>query len=98
MFTKDYYIYIMSNENGNVMYIGVTNDLIRRVYEHKGHFLKGFTDKYNVEKLIYYEQYNDVNIALDREKQLKHWNRKKKEVLVDSFNKERRDLYLDISG
>jgi len=67
----------MSNKTDSVIYIGVTNDLIRRVYEHKNHLIKGFTSNYNVEKLIYFEDYNDIELAITREKQLKSWKREK---------------------
>jgi len=77
MFNKQYYTYIMSNKTDSVIYIGVTNDLIRRVYEHKNHLIKGFTSNYNVEKLIYFEDYNDIELAITREKQLKSWKREK---------------------
>ena len=84
---KESYIYIMTNNHKNVLYIGVTNDLIRRVYEHKNHLSKdSFTDKYNCGTCIYYEKYNDINQAIERETQLKKWSRKKKENLITSKN------------
>ena len=77
-----YYVYIMSNDHKNVIYIGVTNDLIRRVYEHKNHLDKGsFTSRYNVENLVYYEVTTDIDSAIEREKQIKGWNRKRKDKL-----------------
>ena len=84
---KEYYIYIVTNFDRTVLYIGVTNDLIRRVYEHK-HYLfdNSFTDKYNCGICIYYEKYNDINQAIERETQLKKWSRKKKENLIISKN------------
>ena len=89
-----YYVYILTNENGNVLYTGITNDLIRRVYEHKNHLDKGsFTARYNVEKLVYYETTNDVESAIAREKQIKGWNRKRKNKLVESKNPNWNDLY-----
>jgi len=91
---NNYYVYIMSNWNNKVLYIGVTNNLKRRVYEHKNHLLDGFTDKYNVEKLVYYENTNDIVSAIGREKQLKGWNRAKKEALIDALNPDRVDLSL----
>ena len=69
---KPMYVYIMSNKNNNVLYIGVTNDLVRRVYEHKNKILKGFTAKYNVDKLVYYECFDDELSAIQREKNLKN--------------------------
>lgn len=84
---KESYIYIMTNNHKNVLYIGVTNDLIRRVYEHKNHEIKGsFTDKYNCENCVYYEKWSDIEKAFDRETQLKKWNRKKKEDLINKKN------------
>ncbi len=68
-----YYIYFLTNSNNKVMYVGVTNDLRRRVYEHQNKLVKGFTEKYNVNKLVYYEQTNDVISALTREKEIKKW-------------------------
>ena len=79
-----YYIYILTNENRNVIYTGVTNDLIRRIYEHKKHLDKGsFTSRYNVENLVYFEVTTDVKAAIEREKQIKGWNRKRKNKLVE---------------
>ena len=89
-----YYVYILSNSNRNVLYTGMTNDLIRRVYEHKHHLDKGgFTSRYNVENLVYYEVTSDVNSAIEREKQIKGWNRKHKNKLVESKNPNWVDLY-----
>ena len=75
------------------MYIGVTNDINRRVFEHKNELIEGFTKKYHVHKLVYYEKYSDVNKAIAREKQLKRWTRKKKNELVESKNPEWIALY-----
>ena len=89
-----YYVYILTNEKGNVLYTGVTNDLIKRVFEHKHHLDKGsFTARYNVEKLVYFEMTSDVKAAIEREKQIKGWNRKRKNQLVESMNPEFKDLY-----
>lgn len=89
-----YYVYILTNEKGNVLYTGVTNDLIKRVFEHKHHLDKGsFTARYNVEKLVYFEMTSDVKAAIEREKQIKGWNRKRKNQLVESMNPELKDLY-----
>ena len=89
-----YYVYILANATGTVVYIGVTKDLIRRVYEHK-HNLdpSSFTAKYDVHKLVYYEMTSDINAAIAREKQLKGWNRKRKNKLVESRNPKWEDLY-----
>ena len=92
-----YYVYILTNEQGNVLYTGVTNDLIRRVYEHKNHLDKGsFTAQYNVEKLVYFEVTSDVTAAIEREKQIKGWNRKRKNKLVESKNPNWIELYDDL--
>ena len=89
-----YYVYILTNEKGNVLYTGVTNDLIKRVFEHKHHLDQGsFTARYNVEKLVYFEMTSDVKAAIEREKQIKGWNRKRKNQLVESMNPELKDLY-----
>ena len=89
---KTYYVYLLTNWNNKVMYIGVTNNLERRIYEHKNKLIKGFTEKYNVNKLVHYEQTSDITAAITREKELKHWRREKKNMLVGSTNKEWRDL------
>ncbi|MBO5883407.1 MAG: GIY-YIG nuclease family protein [Clostridia bacterium] len=81
-----YYVYILVNKNNTVMYIGVTNDLKRRLYEHKSDQIKGFTNKYQVHKLVYFEEYSEVNQAIAREKQLKCWVRSKKNQLVEKKN------------
>ena len=92
-----YYVYLLTNEKGNVIYTGVTNDLLRRVYEHKNHLDKGsFAAQYNIEKLVYYETTNDVESAIAREKQIKGWNRKRKNKLVESKNPDWKDLYDDL--
>ena len=75
---KQYYIYIMTNKNNSVLYTGVTNDLMRRVYEHKNKLVDGFAKKYNIDKLVFYEIYSDVNDAIAREKQIKGGSRAKK--------------------
>ncbi len=88
-----YYTYILSNINNKVLYIGMTNDLIRRVAEHKYKIIKGFTYKYNVDKLVYFEIFDFVELAISREKQLKAFSRIKKEALISSFNSDWIDLY-----
>ncbi|MFC2133408.1 GIY-YIG nuclease family protein [Bacteroidota bacterium] len=88
---KHYYVYILSN-NSKTLYIGVTNDLKRRMYEHKNELIDGFTKKYNLTKLVYYESTTDVNSAIKREKQLKNWHRQWKINLIESFNKDWNDL------
>ena len=90
-----YYVYIMSNWNNKVVYIGVTNNLERRDYEHKNKLIDGFTKKYNVNKLVYFEQTSDVRVSLEREKQIKKFRREKKNMLIESINPDWRDLSLD---
>ena len=87
-----YYVYILTNKNNSVLYIGVTNDLQRRVYEHKSELIDGFTKRYHLSKLIYFEEYSDVNEAISREKQLKSWSRTKKNSLVLNSNPKLKDL------
>lgn len=82
----------MANWNNKVMYIGVTNDLARRVYEHKNKLVEGFTEKYNINKLVYYENFFDISEAIHREKELKKWRREKKNKLVENLNIEWKDL------
>jgi len=90
----EYYVYMMSNTHRNVLYTGITNDLIRRVYEHRNHLDKGsYSDRYNAEYLVYYESTTDVRVAIEREKQIKGWNRKRKDKLVTSKNPNWVDLY-----
>ena len=84
---------MMSNSRNTVLYIGVTNDLNRRVLEHKSFSVPGFTQRYCCDKLVYFEEYSDINQAIYREKQLKGWTRARKDVLVDSMNSKRIDLY-----
>ena len=89
-----YYVYVLTNWNNKVLYIGVTNNLERRLYEHKHHLAEGFTKKYNVHKLVYFEYTSDVHAALAREKQLKGWTRAKKNALVTADNPNWDDLSL----
>ena len=92
-----YYVYIMANQQVNVIYTGVTKDLRRRVYEHKNHLDKGsFTARYNVEKLVYFEVTSDVESAIEREKQIKGWNRKRKNKMIENKNPDWMDLYENI--
>ncbi|MBQ9535735.1 MAG: GIY-YIG nuclease family protein [Clostridia bacterium] len=89
---NNYYVYILTNDNNKVMYIGVTNDLRRRLYEHRTHIVGGFTKKYKTHKLVYFEHTTDINAAIKREKQLKGWKRDKKNALVEAINPEWNDL------
>ena len=81
-----YYVYIITNKENKVLYTGVTNSLERRIYEHKNKIIKGLTSKYNVNKLVYFEETKDVNEAIAREKEIKGWRRSKKVALIESVN------------
>jgi putative endonuclease len=94
--SKQYYVYMMTNKNNRVLYTGVTNDLKRRVYEHKQKLVDGFTKKYNVLKLIYYEIFEDSENAILREKKIKAGSRQKKIDLINAINKEWIDLYEEL--
>lgn len=93
---RQYYIYIMTNKRNTTVYTGVTNALKRRVYEHKEKRVDGFTKKYNITKLVYYEVFEDIENAILREKQIKGGSRQKKIELINSMNKEWRDLYEEL--
>ncbi len=90
---NNYYVYILASKKNGTTYIGITNDLARRVYEHKSGLIKGFTNRYQIDKLVYFEETNDVNSAIYREKQLKKWNRKWKLALIEKSNPFWKDLY-----
>ena len=89
-----YFVYIMTNKSGT-LYVGVTNDLERRMSEHKNSLIEGFTKKYKINKLLYYEETNDILVAINREKQIKGWRRDKKIALIESSNPEWKDLSED---
>ena len=91
MMSKEYYVYIMTNKS-RTLYTGVTNDLMRRVYEHKNKLVKGFTSRYNIQYLVHYETSSSIDSAIEREKQIKGWIRAKKIALIDSMNPEWKDL------
>ena len=93
---KTYYVYILANKRNGTLYIGVTNDLIRRVYEHKNDLINGFTKKYKIHMLVYYEHTNDVYSAIQREKRLKKWGRKWKMELIEEMNPDWHDLYKEL--
>ena len=95
MTERQYCVYIMANVHNTVLYTGVTNNLQRRVYEHKNELIDGFTKKHKCKKLVYFESSNDIKAMLEREKQLKNWNRSKKERLIRNMNPEWKDLSLD---
>ena len=91
-----YYVYILASKLYGTLYIGVMNDLVRRVWEHKNDFVEGFTKKYGVHRLVYYEQCGDVESAITREKQMKKWKRRWKLELIEKINPSWKDLYNDI--
>jgi putative endonuclease len=93
VYLRQFYVYILTNKMHSVLYTGVTNDLVRRVYEHRGNFVDGFTKRYKVHKLIYYEVAENAEAAITREKQIKSWSRKRKEELIASFNPVWAELY-----
>ena len=95
---KDYYVYILASKKNGTLYIGVTNDLIRRVYEHKHGFVNGFTKKYQVHRLVYYEHTHDVKSAIQKEKQMKKWKRQWKIELIEDMNPGWNDLYDEVVG
>ncbi len=91
-----YYVYILASKPYGTLYIGVTNDLVRRVWEHQNDFVEGFTKKYGVHTLVYYEQCESIESAITREKQMKKWNRRWKLELIEKMNPGWKDLYNDI--
>ena len=93
---KNYYVYFLASKRNGTLYIGVTNDLIRRIYEHKNSLVDGFTKKYNVKTLVYYEATEDVNSAIAREKSLKKYSRKAKLDLIEQGNPQWKDLSTDL--
>lgn len=90
---KKGYVYILTNKRHNVLYTGVTSDLSKRIYQHKHKFVEGFTKKYKVDQLMYYEIFEDITEAIQREKQIKGWTRKKKIALIEQSNPRREDIY-----
>jgi putative endonuclease len=93
---KQYYLYILASKKNGTLYIGVTNNLVRRVYEHKEGLIEGFTKKYNVKNLVYYEVHNDIYEAIKREKAMKKWLRKWKIELIEKTNPDWIDSYEEI--
>ena len=89
---KTYYVYLLTNWNNRVLYVGVTSNLRNRIYQHRHKLVKGFTQKYNVSKLVYFEETSDVLSAISREKEIKRWRREKKNFLVSSVNRNWEDL------
>jgi putative endonuclease len=95
---RHFYVYILASKIGGTLYIGVTNDLIRRVAEHRLKLVESFTEKYDVARLVYYEQFDDAENAIKREKRLKKWNRSWKIRLIEENNPNWEDLYPGIAG
>ena len=93
---NQYYVYILASQKNGTLYVGVTHDLKKRTYEHKNHLIDGFTNKYNVKFLIYFEIFNDINEAILREKRIKKWKRKWKLELIEKNNPQWKDLYEEI--
>lgn len=91
-------VYILASQRNGTLYIGVTSDLIKRIWEHKNNVVEGFTQKYNVHQLVYFEQHQDMLAAITREKQLKKWNRAWKLALIETSNPDWRDLWSGIVG
>ena len=97
MKNQQYYVYILASRKNGALYIGVTNDLTRRVWEHKNKIVEGFSKKYNTDKLVYYEQCLSIESSIHREKQLKKWNRQWKIDLLEKENPDWKDMYYDIT-
>ena len=91
----DYFVYLITNKENSVLYTGVTNNLERRLLEHKNKTIEGFTEKYSICKLVYYENFSDINLAIAREKQIKGWRRNRKDALVEENNPGWKDLSED---
>jgi putative endonuclease len=95
---NQYYVYILASKRNGTLYIGVTSDLAKRCYEHKQDMVEGFTKRYQVHNLVYYEKHDDIEEAITKEKQIKKWNRSWKIRLIEEKNPEWRDLYDEILG
>ena len=93
---RQYYVYILASRPGGTLYVGVINDLVRRIYEHKNGFVEGFTKRYNIHRLVYFEVYSSIHDALQREKNIEHWPRAWKTRLILQSNPTWRDLYEEI--
>jgi putative endonuclease len=94
----NFWVYILASKRGGTLYVGVTNDLVRRVYEHRNELVPGFTKRYGVKQLVYFEQHDTAYAAIQREKNIKHWSREWKIDLIVSMNPDWRDLYEEIAG
>jgi putative endonuclease len=95
---RQYFVYILASRPGGTLYVGVTNELVRRAYEHRNHLVKGFTSEYNVTRLVYFEIHATAYAAIQREKNIKHWPRVWKTRLIAQHNPAWRDLYDEIAG
>ena len=95
---KDMYVYIVTNKPRGTLYIGVTGDIAKRVWQHRNHILDGFTDRYNLERLVWFEPHTEPSVAIQREKSLKRWYRDWKIALIEQSNPQWRDLWQDICG
>ena len=95
---KQYFVYIVTNKKDGVLYTGVTNDLLRRIYEHRNSMIEGFTKKYSLKFLVYYEMFQNIDKAIEREKIIKKWNRDWKVKLIETKNPQWRDLYTEIAS
>ncbi len=95
---KYYYVYILASDRNGTLYIGVTSNLVGRVWQHKNHVVDGFSKTYHVDRLVWFETHEDINIAIQREKNLKAWKRTWKLRLIEEQNPEWKDLYLEIAG
>lgn len=93
---KSYYVYILASKRNGTLYTGLTSDLPKRIFDHKNEYLEGFTKKYNVKTLVYFEIHNDISEAIKREKRIKRWNRQWKLELIESDNPDWNDLYEEI--
>ena len=92
----EYYVYILASTRNGTLYVGVTSNLVKRVFEHKNNLVEAFTKKYSVHQLVYFEQTDDINSAIAREKQIKKWRREWKIELIEEKNREWKDLFLDL--
>jgi putative endonuclease len=93
---KTYYVYLLTNKWNHVLYVGVTSNLSKRIWEHREKVVDGFSKRYNLRYLVYYEEWGDVMSAIEREKQIKSWSRQKKNRLVESMNPTWKDLYVNV--
>ena|ERR1700754_4711872 len=95
---RQFYVYMLASKTGGTIYIGVTNDIVRRCFEHRSKFVDSFTERYDVDRLVYFERFDDAPSAIQREKRLKKWNRKWKVRLIEQSNPNWLDLYPEIAS